>query len=557
MATTTGNVAARIGAYELLGLIAEGGMGAVFAARHRITGHERALKVVRSELSRDPEFVERFLREVRLASSIRHDNLVQFFEPGMEGDTVFLPMELLHGETLASLLERAGRLSVKDAAAIMLCICRGVAAVHAHNVLHRDLKPLNVFLAFADGGRIVPKVLDFGTARDYQDSEQTRTGIVIGSPYYMAPEQASGVRNLDHRVDQFALGVMCYEMLAGRRPYEEDDSGHALAKLLRADPFPNLSELNPDVPVALATVIHRAIARDPADRFPSVAYFAVALAAAADVMGTDPGLEGGGLGDTVRDATPADALLGTVTGGETAEGSAAATQLIENLEASCIIEVEGRLAAPASLATAEATRAIASLADSCVIEVQQAAPAPPPAPVPGVPVGNAGRFADTPILRIPGQRRTGLWVIVGLVVLLIASGATVLGAVATGWLRGNDGTAQQPAMANPAPSPAPSPAAAAPASAVPAVPQQVAPVEPPPAAAASAEPAPEGRAPEGAAPRHDRVPERRTATERPGRGAAAATEPRPAIPHVAAPVLPEEDEPAAPCVPTNGIPCID
>lgn len=349
-------------------------MGSVFEARHRITGEARALKIIKPELSANKEFIERFLREVRVAATMRHENLVRVMEPGMDGNAVFLPMELLRGETLASLLHRVKRLSPPDAASVLLCVSRGVSAIHGKGVLHRDIKPLNIFLAVGDGVKITPKLLDFGLARELADTEHTKTGFVGGSPHYMAPEQAAGSRNLTERVDQYSLGVVAYQMVTGQRPYEDDDNQSALSKLLRGAPFPNVTDVDRTIPLPVARAIHRALSPDPEARFPSVGAFITALAA------------------------PVAAHLGSVSAIEALRGKALemmetsrderfdfdntmiaslgnAEELIEGLEPSCAISTPAASTPAQPIAGQDGTMILESL-DSCVIEMVPSANVP-------------------------------------------------------------------------------------------------------------------------------------------------------------------------------------
>lgn len=269
-----------VGPFVIEEKIAEGGMGAVYRARNRVTDDARALKVVRPELASNDEFVRRFVRELKIASEVRHRNLVVCYEPGVDGELLYLPMELLTGQTLHAHMREKKVLSPEEVAAILGPVCDALQAVHERHILHRDLKPLNIFLAEVDGA-VLPKVLDFGTARSVTDDEHTRTGLVIGSPHYMAPEQAEGRRDLDVRIDQYSVGVIAYQALTGRRPYEADDTGHVLAKVLRGDSFPDLTELRPTIPSGLADTVRRAMAHNREDRFVSVAALGRSLVAAA------------------------------------------------------------------------------------------------------------------------------------------------------------------------------------------------------------------------------------------------------------------------------------
>jgi serine/threonine-protein kinase len=269
-----------LGPYIVEAPLASGGMGAVFRARNRVTGQLRALKVVRADLNQEKDFVDRFVREATIASQLRHPNLVETLEPGIDGEIVYLPMELLVGETLAARLKRVQRFSPQDTAAVIVPVAEAVQMLHDRGVVHRDLKPANLFLARVDG-REVPKVIDLGTARDVDD-EHTRTGLVVGSPYYMAIEQAEGRRDIDGRADQYSLGVVAYQMITGSRPYESDDTRSAIAKMLRGDPFPPPSRVYPGINPQLEAVIGRALERDREHRFPTIGDFGRAFAMAAN-----------------------------------------------------------------------------------------------------------------------------------------------------------------------------------------------------------------------------------------------------------------------------------
>lgn len=369
LATARGEKNVRLGAYDVTGFIAQGGMGSVFEARHRVTGARRALKVIRPDLARDHKFVERFIREVKLAASIRHPNLVEVYEPGMDGESVFLPMELLRGETLGALLARSGPLSPADVATLMLSVCRGVAAIHQRRILHRDLKPLNILLALVDGNTITPKVLDFGTARELEDTEHTSAGVVVGSPYYMAPEQAAGQKDLDSGVDQYALAAIGYHCLTGRRVHEGENHGQVLSRLLRNEPYPDVRDINHEVPDAMATAIRRGLAYRRSDRFPHVAAFGMALAA--------PLAEFLGNASAVRALTGRELdLMVTVPqelgGGAPAmssEQAAEASDILERLDSSCVISVRPTASMSEPLAGQDGTLFLSSLDDSCVEEL--------------------------------------------------------------------------------------------------------------------------------------------------------------------------------------------
>lgn len=264
----------KLGAFVLGPRVGQGGMGAVYHARNRITGEVRAVKVVRPEHAANDDLVGRFMREMRLASAIEHPNIVRVYEPSMEGDTLILPMEFIDGVTLrAHLRTSAGtprRLTSDEALDLVIPICDGVGALHARGIVHRDLKPPNVMLARGLDGVPVPKVLDLGAALDLSGGDEaTRTGLLIGTVMYMPFEQASGRRDLDARVDVYALGVILYEMLTGRRPYDGADTQSVLASVIQRLPFPEVRTLAPEIEPALADLIDQTVSHDrgarPAD----------------------------------------------------------------------------------------------------------------------------------------------------------------------------------------------------------------------------------------------------------------------------------------------------
>lgn len=255
-----------LGAYEIISFIAAGGMGSVYRARNRILGDLRAIKVILPSLSSNPEFVQRFVREAQLAARIQHPNVVKMLEPAMHGDTMFLPMELLEGESLQDLAKRETPLHPTVAIDLMIPVCAGVNALHEVGIIHRDVKPANVFLAKDHAGHVVPKLIDLGAARDIDAGEQTSTGAVIGSAHYMPIEQAAGRKDIDLRVDVYALGVMLYLLLTRKRPYENDETGVAMAKVLQGAPFARPREIAPWLPAELEQVVLTTMAREREQR---------------------------------------------------------------------------------------------------------------------------------------------------------------------------------------------------------------------------------------------------------------------------------------------------
>jgi serine/threonine protein kinase len=343
-----------LGPYEIEDRIAEGGMGVVYRAKNRVTGQLRALKVVREELARNREFVDRFVREATIASAVRHPNLVETLEPGIEGTTIYLPMELLLGETLASRLRRQKRMSAHECATLLAPVCEAVQLLHDQNLVHRDLKPGNIFIATVSG-REVAKVIDLGTTRDLEDAEHTQTGMVVGSPYYMAPEQAEGRRDVDGRADQYALGVVAYQLVTGARPYESDDTRSALAKLMRGDPYEPPSRVFSGVAPSVEAAIVRALSREREHRFPRIVDFGRALAMAAS--GMDAAHTVADLGDAVEQAKALIAARPVLTVAAGAETQIRDVEAIAPAPTPTPTPVGSGFAAPPPVASAEPTRA--------------------------------------------------------------------------------------------------------------------------------------------------------------------------------------------------------
>jgi serine/threonine protein kinase len=275
-----------IGHYRIQGFVARGGMGTVYRAEHHLIGKAAAVKVLRPELSRQPEVVQRFFNEARAASAIRHPGIIEVYDFGHLPDgRAYIVMELLQGETLSTRLERCGRLPELSAAMIGRGISVALAAAHGLGIVHRDLKPDNIFLVpdpeLPTGERC--KVLDFGIAKlatsDLSSVRNTRTGTCIGTPLYMSPEQARGLADLDHRSDLYSLGCMLYEMVTGEPPFMADGAAEILAMHLYGE-FVPLVERVPEISPAFAAVIESLICKRPDDRIQSAAELVDALSQA-------------------------------------------------------------------------------------------------------------------------------------------------------------------------------------------------------------------------------------------------------------------------------------
>ena len=271
------------GRYELLAHLASGGMGAVFRARHVHLRKDVAVKVLRPELSAAPDLVERFRREAEIASAVEHDNLVHVTDFGTSEDgLLFLVMDLLTGENLFEVLRRERVLPPPRAVSLLWQMCAGLEAAHQHGVVHRDLKPENVFLARTATGREVLKLLDFGIAKfaRVQGESSTQTGIVVGTPEYLSPEQAMGLP-VDARADVYTVGLIAFRMLTGHHPFRADDARGLLLQQASA-PVPLLVDANPELQAwpALCAAVARACEKDPAARPASAAELGQLLASA-------------------------------------------------------------------------------------------------------------------------------------------------------------------------------------------------------------------------------------------------------------------------------------
>jgi serine/threonine-protein kinase len=259
------------GSYEVTRVLGEGGMGRVYEARHtRLSGKRFAIKLLHPDLARQPEVVTRFQREAEAASGISHVNVVGVHDVNStpEGQP-YIVAELLQGEELGEYIERVGKVSVGEVVRIGRQVCRALAAAHAQGIVHRDVKPENVFLT-GDVGRIEPgtvKVIDFGISKvaNAGGESLTKTGMVLGTPDYMAPEQARGDK-VDARADIYAVGAILYRALTGKKPFEGLDPMATLTAVLTTEPD-RPSVLDPSIPLALELVVQRAMAKSPKDRY--------------------------------------------------------------------------------------------------------------------------------------------------------------------------------------------------------------------------------------------------------------------------------------------------
>ncbi len=274
------------GRYVVENVLGEGGMGTVYRAKHVALARALAMKVLKADLAREEDLSARFLQEARATAAIKHPNVVSITDFGrLPDERPYFVMELLAGRTLAALLKAGGALPPPDAARIGIAIAEGLEAAHAAGVIHRDMKPDNVFLIGAKEIRIV----DFGAAMMVGATRITKAGVVFGTPYYMSPEQAGG-KTVDHRADIYALGVMLYEMITGRVPFEGDTYMGVLTQHMFVAPKPP-SEILPELDGklgALEGVVLRTLEKDPSMRYASMRELADAISLALDARGPTP-----------------------------------------------------------------------------------------------------------------------------------------------------------------------------------------------------------------------------------------------------------------------------
>ncbi|HEU0033988.1 MAG TPA: protein kinase [Kofleriaceae bacterium] len=284
----------RVGEYVVDGKLGQGAFGTVFRATHPVIGKQVAIKVLARKFSVDPDMVSRFAAEARAVNQIRHRNIIDIFSfERLDDGRHYYAMEYLEGETLDARLDRHGRLSLPEAIPILRGIARALDAAHAKGIAHRDLKAENVFLASDPDGGVWPKLLDFGIAKLLAPDDgatsglkhKTRTGTPVGTPYYMSPEQCRG-RDVDHRTDFYAFGVLAYRLLTGRYPFDADDYMGILMQQLTQDAVP-ASTIVGELPAGIDEALAWLMQKDPARRPPSLRVAVAALETAAEHAGIE------------------------------------------------------------------------------------------------------------------------------------------------------------------------------------------------------------------------------------------------------------------------------
>jgi len=271
------------GKFRIERVLGQGGMGVVVAATHLQLDERVALKFLLPDALTNPEAVERFAREARAAVKIKSEHVARVSDVGtLESGSPYMVMEYLHGEDLAAWVRRHGAMAVPEAIEFLLQACEAIAEAHALGIVHRDLKPANLFVTRRVDGSPCIKVLDFGISKltipgAAPEFGMTKTHTIMGSPLYMSPEQMSSTRSVDMRTDIWALGVILYETLTGRVPFEAETMPQLCGMILQDPPRP-LYELRPDLPQALQHVVLRCLEKNRERRWSNVAEFAHALA---------------------------------------------------------------------------------------------------------------------------------------------------------------------------------------------------------------------------------------------------------------------------------------
>jgi serine/threonine protein kinase len=275
------------GKYRLLALLGEGGMGAVWDAENVLIGRRVAIKVLLAHAAGNADIVGRFIQEARAAAAVGNEHIIDVLDLGkLPSGVPYIVMERLEGRDLDAVVTRDGRLPIARAARILIQVCDALGAAHAKGIVHRDLKPANIFLVRRGGDADFVKVLDFGISKvrglsTLTPSAPTQTGLAMGTPHYMSPEQAQGKSDVDHRSDLYALGVIFYELLTGQVPFGGDNIALVLTQILRDTPPPP-SKHRPELPRYCDDLVLRLLAKEPGERMASCDELAAALAPLAE-----------------------------------------------------------------------------------------------------------------------------------------------------------------------------------------------------------------------------------------------------------------------------------
>jgi eukaryotic-like serine/threonine-protein kinase len=403
--------------YKVLRKLGEGGMGSVYLAEHVVIEKKFALKVLAPELARRPDLVARFLQEARSASRIGHENVIDISDFGQSPDgLVFIAMEFLDGRDLGEIVRSQGAMDWPQARDIVLQICRALRAAHDKGIVHRDMKPENIFLIHREGQPHFVKILDFGIAKvmglDPNGPRLTRTGMIFGTPEYMAPEQAEG-KDTDHRADIYAVGCILYHLLTGQTPFVAESFMTMLTKHLMEDPVAP-SQRRPDLPISpeMDALVLKALEKDRDQRWQSMAELLEAVSTCSGpeaapkqpIKGQTIAMGGAGAPAAIRPARPknethklsrksVDAALSSAEMGQ-APAAPSSRKTIVLVSAGVALGV-GVAAWLALSPRGKPTEAAPPIAPAPTAAAQAPVPVPPPAPPPvAVPIPAA---APTPV----------------------------------------------------------------------------------------------------------------------------------------------------------------
>jgi len=276
--------------YEVIQLIGEGGMGVVYEVKHTLIGRRLAMKFLHKQYVTSEEVTTRFHREAQAAAQIGHDNIIEVTDMGTTEDgSPYIVMEYLDGEDLKGILEKEVQIAPERAANILSQVLSALAGAHNVNIIHRDMKPENIYLVNKSENPDFVKLLDFGISKfralEGEGKGLTQTGTVLGTPYYMSPEQARGDHNIGHAADIYAVGVIMFQMLTGELPFDAPNYNALLIKILTEQP-PDPREIAPDMPEDLAKVILKAMNREPVGRFHTCMEFRDALTPYRSITGS-------------------------------------------------------------------------------------------------------------------------------------------------------------------------------------------------------------------------------------------------------------------------------
>ncbi|HEY7372697.1 MAG TPA: serine/threonine-protein kinase [Polyangia bacterium] len=423
--------------YRIVRKIGEGGMGAVYQAEHALIEKKIALKILFQDLTRRPDLIARFLQEAKSASRIGHENVIDISDFGQSPDgLVFIAMEYLDGQDLGKLLRKNGAMSWERARPILMQIAKGLRAAHGNGIIHRDMKPENVYLVQREGRPDFVKVLDFGIAKIVNDDAGgpalTQTGMIFGTPEYMSPEQAQGSPP-DHRVDIYAVGCIMYHMLTGSVPFTADNFMGILTKhLLEAPVPPRKRRPELEIPGEIEAICLHAMEKDRDKRYPDMDAFYRALGAAGDIafepsqVFAAPRLPKASLkyptltasNPEARESRTAIAAAGTGSfederpvRAEGASASGSKTLVIAAIAAAVVVAIVVGVfalrpsgpAAPASPSTSAATAPVAPAAPPAVAPAAVVAPAAPAKPADTTPAAASDSARSGPAAQAGGD----------------------------------------------------------------------------------------------------------------------------------------------------------